>query len=45
MKKPAGEGGPLWKLQNSHSSNDTAVSVHRVMVLMQVMGVNHETTV
>jgi hypothetical protein len=45
MKKPAGEGGLLRETSNSHPSNDTADSGHRVMVMMQVVGVNHETTV
>jgi hypothetical protein len=46
MKKPAGEGGLLRETSNSHPSNDTAVSGHRVMVMMvHVVGVNHETTV
>jgi len=45
MKKPAGRGGLLSELQNSHPSKDTAISGHRVMVMMEVVGGNHEITV
>jgi hypothetical protein len=45
MKKPADKGGLLSETSEFTSSNDTAVSGHRVMVMMEVVDANHETTV
>jgi hypothetical protein len=39
------KAGCFRKLQKSHPSKDTAVSGHRVMVMMEVVNASHEITV